>query len=352
MPLTLRALTDLTALPFDEVIDVRSPAEFAEDHIPGAINLPVLDDAERARVGTIYVRQDRFLARKIGAALIARNAARHLQGPLADRDGGWRPLVYCWRGGQRSGSLAAIFGQIGWRVDTIDDGYRAYRRLVVGALYDRSVAPPVVLIGGGTGTAKTRLLAHLAEAGGQVIDLEAMANHRGSVFGPVGDGQPSQKTFESRLAGALVRLDPARPVYLEAESSKIGDIVIPPSPWQAMLAAPRIRLTAPLAARAAHLAADYADLTADQARLSDVLDKLVRYHGRAQVEAWKALAAEGAFATLAEDLIRVHYDPGYARQSRRGRRRLTGFDLPDLSDETLAATAREIVGREDGGPQS
>lgn len=345
MPRTLHALTDLTALPFDEVIDVRSPSEYAEDHIPGAINLPVLDDAERARVGTIYVQEDRFLARKIGAALIARNAAAHLQGPLADRDGGWRPLVYCWRGGQRSGSLAAIFGQIGWRVDTIAGGYRAYRRLVVDMLYDTPLAPPVVLIDGGTGTAKTRLLAHLADADGQVIDLEGMAQHRGSVFGPVGGGQPSQKAFESRLAMALTRLDPARPVYVEAESSKIGDIVLPPSLWQAMLAAPRIGLSAPLAARAAHLAQDYADLTADPARLAAVLDKLIRYHGHAQVDAWKALADEGAFAALAEDLIRVHYDPRYARQSRHGAQRLAGFDLPDLSDDSLAATARAIVAR-------
>ncbi len=348
MPLTLRALTDLTTLPFDEVIDVRSPSEYAEDHIPGAINLPVLSDDERARVGTIYVREDRFLARKIGAALIARNAAAHLQGPLADRDGGWRPLVYCWRGGQRSGSLAAIFGQIGWRVDTVAGGYRAFRRLVVEALYDRPFAPPVVLIDGGTGTAKTRLLAHLAAVGGQVIDLEGMARHRGSVFGPTGAGQPTQKTFESGLAMALTRLDPARPVYLEAESSKIGDIVVPPSLWQAMLAAPRIGLSAPLAARAAHLAADYADLTADQDRLAGVLDRLVRYHGHAQVDAWKALAAEGAFAALAEDLVRVHYDPRYARQSRHGATRLAGFDLPDLSDDTLTAVAREIVAGERG----
>lgn len=346
MPLTLRALTDLLALPFDEVIDVRSPSEFAEDHIPGAINLPVLSDAERARVGTIYVQQDRFLARKIGAALIARNAAQHLEGPLADRDGGWKPLVYCWRGGQRSGSLAAIFREIGWRVDIVAGGYQTYRRLVVAALYDTPIAPPLVLIDGGTGTAKTRLLGHLAKAGAQVLDLEAMAEHRGSVFGPTGAAQPSQKAFESRLAMALVRLDPSRPVYLEAESSKIGQRILPPSLWQAMIAAPRVMLSAPLAARAAHLTDEYADLIADPVKLDAVLGKLIRYHGHARVDAWKALTAEGRHRDLAEDLIRAHYDPRYTRLTRDKARRLATLDLPDLSDETLAATARDILAME------
>ena len=142
MPVTLHSLCDLGALPFDQVIDVRSPAEYAEDHLPGAISLPVLSDAERARVGTIYVQEDRFLARKIGAALVARNAAAHIEGPLADRDGGWRPLVYCWRGGQRSGAFTGILQQIGWRAETIAGGYRSYRRLVVAALYDSPFPAP------------------------------------------------------------------------------------------------------------------------------------------------------------------------------------------------------------------
>ncbi|HSG57508.1 MAG TPA: rhodanese-like domain-containing protein, partial [Paracoccaceae bacterium] len=165
MALALTSLSDLAALPFDDIIDVRAPSEFAEDHIPGAINLPVLSDEERAQVGTIYVQQDRFLARKVGAALVARNAAAHLQGALADRDGGWRPLVYCWRGGQRSGSFASILAQIGWRVELIEGGYKSYRRLVAQALYDQPVGPRIVLIDGGTGTAKTRLLHHLNQAG-------------------------------------------------------------------------------------------------------------------------------------------------------------------------------------------
>ena len=206
---TLTALPGLGTLDVDDIIDVRAPSEFAEDHIPGAINLPALTDEERARVGTIYVQQDRFLARKIGAALVSRNVAAHLEGPLADRDGGWRPMIYCWRGGQRSGSVGIIFDQIGWRVTVLEGGYKAYRRLVVEMLYDRSLGLRIVLIDGGTGTGKTQLLHHLAKGGAQVVDLEGLANHRGSNFGGWSDGQPAQKMFESRLAEALIGLDQA-----------------------------------------------------------------------------------------------------------------------------------------------
>lgn len=341
MPTKLESLADLVRLPFDDIIDVRSPAEYAEDHVPGAISLPVLSDAERARVGTIYVRQDRFLARKVGAALVSRNAAAHLEGPLADRNGGWRPLVYCWRGGQRSGSFTAILQQIGWRADTVAGGYKSYRRLVVSALYDTPVAPPLVVIDGGTGTAKTRLLAHIAAQGGQILDLEAMAQHRGSVFGPVGGAQPTQKMFESRLAMALSGLDPVRPVHVEAESSKIGAVNLPGSLWKAMITAPRLRITAPLQARVRHLVNTYADLIADPEQLEKVLQKLVRYHGHAQVADWQALARAGDFTQLTGELIARHYDPSYTRQPRNAPQQV--LDLPDLGDDTLAHTAARII---------
>jgi tRNA 2-selenouridine synthase len=177
-------------LGFDDIIDVRAPLEFAEDHIPGAISLPVLDDAERAEVGTIYKQVSPFTARKVGAALVAKNASVHLQGPLAEKSGAWKPLVYCWRGGQRSGSFASILGQIGWRVDTIAGGYKAWRALVVKALYETPVASPVVVLDGNTGSAKTEVLLRLGAMGMQVIDLEGLARHRGSLFGHMPGGQP------------------------------------------------------------------------------------------------------------------------------------------------------------------
>ncbi|WP_298497727.1 tRNA 2-selenouridine(34) synthase MnmH [uncultured Maritimibacter sp.] len=343
MPIALDSLNALAALPFDEIIDVRSPAEFAEDHVPGAINLPVLSNEERAIVGTIYVQEDPFKARKVGAALVARNAARHLEETLADRPGGWRPLVYCWRGGQRSGSFAALLQNIGWRADTVQGGYKTFRRLVVGMLHDRPLDFRPILIDGGTGTAKTRLLHHIAAAGGQVIDLEAMAEHRGSLFGLVGGAQPAQKTFESRIAMELTALDPARPVYVEAESSKIGSLLIPPALWKAMLAADYYEVQAPLAARAAHLIEAYPDIAEDPERLAATLEKLARYHGHAKVEGWQALATARDGMALASDLIATHYDAAYKRIRGDVEPRAV-LDLPDLSEPTLRETAERIVG--------
>ena len=336
MALKLTSLAALAALPFDTVIDVRAPSEYAEDHIPGAINLPVLSDAERATVGTIYVQQDRFLARKTGAALVARNAAAHLEGPLADKDGGWRPLVYCWRGGQRSGSFASILAQVGWRVELIEGGYKSYRRLVVSALYDDPLPHRLILLDGGTGTAKTRVLARLAGAGAQVIDLEEMAAHRGSLLGGRPGGQPAQKAFESRLAMALARLDPARPVFVEAESNKIGRLILPPSLWQAMMAADHVTLDAPLAARARYLCRAYADLLADVDLLCAKLAHLKTYHGAERIDLWQSMARAGDFEALAADLVARHYDPRYIKaQSRQGRAPLAQIALDGLEDSDL-----------------
>ena len=334
-------LATLSTAGFDTVIDVRSPSEFAEDHVPGAINLPVLDDEERARVGTIYVQQSAFLARKLGAALVARNAATHIEGPLARHDGGWQPLVYCWRGGQRSNSFASILSQIGWRVEVLQGGYQSYRRLVKDALYDRPFPCRVVLLDGFTGTAKTDLLHVAARRGAQVIDLEGLANHRGSLFGAMG-AQPTQKGFESALAERVRTLDPNRPVLVEAESSKVGERVVPPSLWKAMQAAPRVTVEAPVAARAGYLARAYADIVADPERLDATLVSLTRLQGRERVEQWRLMAREGQVEALAGELMTHHYDPRYAKQAGR-------HETPDagtLRAERLDAAEIESLGAE------
>lgn len=337
MAITLTSLADLAALDFDEIIDVRSPAEWVEDHVPGAVNLPVLDDEERARVGTIYKQDSPFTARKLGAALVASNAAKHLQGALADKPGGWRPLVYCWRGGQRSGSFASILAQIGWRVELISGGYKSYRRLVVEALYDQPVAAPVIVLDGNTGSAKTEVLALLARRGVQVIDLEGLANHRGSLFGAMPGGQPSQKAFEGRLAQALIRLDPARPVVIEAESSKVGNCRLPPELWKSMCAAPRIAIAAPRVARAAYLARAYADLTADGAALKAVIARLRSQHSGEAIDSWLGLADAGAHEALADALMEHHYDPRYDKQ----RDRTSEGDVLTVATDSLAPDALE-----------
>lgn len=346
---TLNTLSAFRTSGFDTVIDVRAPAEYAEDHVPGAISLPVLSDEERARVGTIYVQVAPFEARKVGAALVARNAAAHLEGPLADKPGGWRPLVYCWRGGQRSGSFASILSQVGWRAETVAGGYKSYRRLVVAAMHDRPLAHRLILLDGDTGTAKTEILGLLAARGVQVVDLEGLARHRGSLLGAMPGGQPSQKAFEGVLAHALDTLDPARPVVVEAESSKVGALQVPPSVWAAMCAAPRIEVAAPLSARARYLARAYADLTADAARLHETLSRLVPLQGHERVRDWQRMAAEGRNEDLAAGLMAAHYDPRYAR-SREGRegRVLGRVEMGELDADGLARAADRIAALAEG----
>lgn len=328
---------------FDTVIDVRSPAEYAEDHVPGAISLPVLSNEERATVGTMYVQDSAFNARKIGAALVARNAAAHIEGPLAEKDGGWQPLVYCWRGGQRSGSFASILSQIGWRADTIVGGYQSYRRLVVQRLYEDAFPARVILLDGNTGTGKTALLHLLADRGVQMIDLEGLANHRGSALGGQGE-QPSQKGFETRLASELAKLDSDRPVVIEAESSKVGRLNIPSRVFQAMKSATRVQIAAPVAERASFLTRVYADVMSDLSEIETRLDLLRRLQGHDKVDHWKGLAAAGEFQMLAEELIRDHYDPGYHKvRARQGAEADLVLETDSLKDGHLQKLADRIV---------
>lgn len=326
---------------FDAIIDTRSPSEFAEDHVPGAINLPVLNDAERAEIGTLYVAS-RFAARKRGAALVARNIARHLETALADRPADFRPLIYCWRGGQRSHAMATVLSQVGWLTTLLRGGYRTYRRHVQAQLYDAGPALKVVLIDGGTGTGKTELLHRLADLGVQTIDLEGLAEHRGSLFGAIGP-QPSQKLFESRLLGVIRGLDTTRLVVVEAESSKVGDRMVPPVLWRAMQAASRIELQAPPSDRARYLVRVYGEIAHDRAALEAAFARLPIYPGRKLLANWRKLADAGDFEAIADALIEMHYDPAYERGARRedrGPPRVV--ELKSLDPEAIAAAARTV----------
>ncbi len=319
------------------LIDTLAPSEFAEDHLPGAVNLPVLSDAERVQVGTVYKQVSPFNARKLGGAMVAANAARHIAGPLAGFGGGWRPLVYCWRGGQRSGAFATILQQIGWRVGRIEGGYKAWRALIV-ARVTAPVAAPVIVLDGNTGSAKTEILHRLATHGHQVIDLEGLANHRGSLFGAMPGGQPGQKLFESRLAMALEGIDPSRPLLVEAESSRIGDLNLPRGIWAAITAAPRLRLTVPVEARAAYTARTYAEAAADPARVARIIDSLRPLHPAERIEDWLRLTDAHDWAGLSAGLMRDHYDPRYEKHRARhddGRGPVVAVD--DLTDLEAAA---------------
>lgn len=328
---------------FDEIIDVRAPSEYAEDHLPGAINLPVLSDEERAQVGTIYKQVSPFDARKIGAALVASNVARHIAGPLKDRSGGWQPLVYCWRGGQRSGAMATILSQVGWRVAKVEGGYKSWRALVIKRVQEQGFPSPVIVLDGNTGSAKTAILKKLAGRGQQVIDLEGLANHRGSLFGSVGR-QPSQKMFEGRLASAMEVLDPTRPVLVEAESSRIGDLSLPRATWHGIAQATRLTLEIPVERRAAYSVQDYADIVTEPGRVQRILRNLAPLHSTEQIDEWLRLADAQDWPSLAEGLMRIHYDPRYAKhRARHAAQVAASIGLADLSDLDAAAGAVEDV---------
>jgi tRNA 2-selenouridine synthase len=307
---------------FDEIIDVRSPAEFADDHIPGASSCPVLDDEERARVGTIYKQASAFDAKKIGAALVSRNIARHIEQRFFDRPRQWHPLVYCWRGGQRSGAMAQVLSQIGWDTARLDGGYKAYRREVIAALETLPAQLDWRCICGKTGTGKSRLLAALVELGAQVLDLEQLARHRGSVLGGYSEPQPSQRMFESALWSRLRAFDRARPVFVESESSKIGAVRVPQALLTAMWQSPCIVLEAEVATRVALLMQEYAHLRADSTLLAAKLDALTSLHGKPAIARWQAMANPHEIEELVAQLLLTHYDPAYSRSIRKHYARL------------------------------
>lgn len=299
---------------FDDIIDVRTPAEFAEDHIPGAINCPVLSDEERITVGTLYKQVSPFEARKVGAALVAKNIAEHLQTRFRAYPKSWRPLIYCWRGGQRSGAMCIILAQVGWAAHKLEGGYKAYRRDVLNKLDALPQGLALRMICGPTGSGKSRLLAALADSGQQVLDLESLANHRGSVLGKLPEHvQPSQKMFDSRLLLAMQKLDPSRPVYMEAESNKIGSITLPPALVTAMHASKCLLVETPLGTRVTALLEDYRHYIDNPELLISQLQVLHRFHGDKQLAHWIALIHAGNFATLVKELLVLHYDPSYFR---------------------------------------
>ena len=334
---------------FDTIVDARSPAEYAVDHLPGAISAPVLDDAERALVGTIHKTQSAFEARRAGAAIVSRNVGALIERLFAHRPHDWRPLVYCWRGGNRSGALATVFARIGWRTAVLDGGYRAFRRRVVTDLERWPAGMRWQVLAGRTGTGKSLILQQLAASGAQVLDLEAIASHRGSVLGLMPESsQPTQKAFETGLWNAMRDFDPRLPVFVESESRRVGLCHVPDALIAAMRAAPCTLVDASVAVRARLLLHEYRHFTSDRALLFERLERLAPLHGARQVEAWKALAIAGDWDAFVESMLALHYDPAYDRSMQRNYLRideapvvtLDGADTP-----AVAEAARRVLAR-------
>lgn len=332
---------------FDSLIDVRSEAEFALDHLPGAINCPVLTDAERVEVGTMDRQQSSFEARRRGAAYVSRNIARHLETEFHSMPKTWQPLVYCWRGGNRSGAMTHILTRVGWRARQLEGGYRAYRGQV---LADLAVLPgrfTYRVVCGKTGSGKSRLLQHLSAASVQVLDLEALAEHRGSVLGGLpAQPQPSQKMFETRIWSALRSFSPGRVVFVESESRKIGDLRIPDRLLMAMRSSECIRLEVPLDARIRLLREEYEHFERDRDALNDQLDCLAALHGRQKIAQWKQLANDDNWNGVVERLLVEHYDPAYLKSIDRNFERASSADVVRITSDASAdfqAAARALA---------
>lgn len=325
-----------------DIIDVRSESEYAADHVPGAVSLPVLTDAQRHEVGLLH-KSDSFAARRLGMGLVAGNVARMAEGFLRDKDRSWRPLVYCWRGGMRSESLVTVMRKVGWRAEAVPGGYKAYRRHVIAELEDLPGRLGWVVLRGPTGAGKTLLLAALSAAGSQCLDLEALANHRGSLFGSLGP-QPTQRMFESKVLAELSAMDPSRPVFVESESRMVGRLRVPAEVVKAMRAGRIVDVDADVSDRARLTARDYGSFR-DPGLFREVAEGLVRLVGRERVSEWNAMLEDGRYVDLAKSMLEHHYDPSYARSLRRG----YGGKGPDLAvwvdpcDEgSLGAAAAEL----------
>ncbi|GAA4011315.1 tRNA 2-selenouridine(34) synthase MnmH [Actimicrobium antarcticum] len=331
---------------FDAIIDVRSPGEFAEDHLPGAINCPVLDDAERVRVGTMYKQVNAFEAKKTGAVLVAHNIARHIETLFIDKPKDWQPLVYCWRGGNRSGALAHILAKIGWPAIQLDGGYKEFRRHVNTSLPELAARLHYRVVCGTTGSGKSRLLQTLAAQGAQVLDLEQLAEHRGSVLGGWPSApQPSQKMFETRLWQALRQFDPEREVFVESESKKVGNVRVPEELMERVRASPCIALGLSQTHRVALLMQEYDNFVRDPATLVEQLECLVTMYGKERIGLWQEQARNGDLATLVDELLVQHYDPAYLKSIERNfgqYGQALVIDLPDISTGSFEAAARQL----------
>ncbi len=332
---------------FDAILDARSEGEYALDHLPGADNWPSLNDQERVQVGTLYKQVSPFEAQKIGAALVAQNISRHILAHVMDKPKSWKPLVYCWRGGKRSNSLALILGQIGFHVTLIEGGYKAFRSALVLDIPKRVQPLRFRVLCGPTGSGKTRLLHALSQAGAQVLDLEGLANHRSSVLGIIpGQAQPSQKAFETLVWTQLQQFDPEREVFVESESRKVGNLTVPESLMEAMRQSPCVRMEVSLQDRVHLLLEDYDYFVQQPELFCERLSRLSEIKGKAVVDEWQSQARQGQFSEVVEALLVTHYDPVYARSTRNNFARFdeAGVLVLDATDaQAMQGAARQLM---------
>ena len=332
---------------FDTIIDVRSPLEFAEDHIVGAINCPVLSDLERQKVGTIYKKESSFKAKIIGSSLTAKNIAFHIENNFMEKKGSWQPLIYCWRGGQRSKAFSIVLSEVGWRTNQLKGGYKEYRNQVINFLDNIGPKLKITLISGKTGSAKTKILKSIENEGGQILDLEGLANHKGSLLGKIPDLiQPSQKFFESLIFNKIQKLNLKDKIYIEAESSKIGNIHIPKSIWKKMIKSPRIEISANVELRAKFLVSDYDYMCNDPTLINPIIKGLKNRLSKKLFDEWTNLIDRKKWFDLTKSFLENHYDPSYSSNTIKNDRKVVKkITATSLNNSDIKDIAKKILNK-------
>ena len=332
---------------FDTIIDVRSPLEFAEDHIVGAINCPVLSDLERQKVGTIYKKESSFKAKIIGSSLTAKNIAFHIENNFMEKKGSWQPLIYCWRGGQRSKAFSIVLSEVGWRTNQLKGGYKEYRNQVINFLDNIGPKLKITLISGKTGSAKTKILKSIENEGGQILDLEGLANHKGSLLGKIPDLiQPSQKFFESLIFNKIQNLNLKDKIYIEAESSKIGNIHIPKSIWKKMIKSPRIEISANVELRAKFLVSDYDYMCNDPTLINPIIKGLKNRLSKKLFDEWRNLIDRKKWFDLTKSFLENHYDPSYSSNTiKNDRKVIKKITATSLNNSDIKDIAKKILNK-------
>lgn len=332
---------------FDTIIDVRSPLEFAEDHIVGAINCPVLSDLERQKVGTIYKKESSFKAKIIGSSLTAKNIAFHIENNFMEKKGSWQPLIYCWRGGQRSKAFSIVLSEVGWRTNQLKGGYKEYRNQVINFLDNIGPKLKITLISGKTGSAKTKILKSIENEGGQILDLEGLANHKGSLLGKIPDLiQPSQKFFESLIFNKIQKLNLKDKIYIEAESSKIGNIHIPKSIWKKMIKSPRIEISANIELRAKFLVSDYDYMCNDPTLINPIIKGLKNRLSKKLFDEWTNLIDRKKWFDLTKSFLENHYDPSYSSNTiKNDRKVIKKITATSLNNSDIKDIAKKILNK-------
>ena len=343
MTVPIRIVKNWELIDVDQVIDVRSPKEFETDHIPGALNLYVLSDNQHEIVGRTY-KKSPFEAKKLGSSYVFANISRHLDYVLRHKPKEFHPLFYCARGGQRSKSFATICAEVGWQCSILEGGYKRYRSQVLSNLETLSEKLKIIIISGRTGTGKTRILEELSRRGENIIDLEHLARHRGSLLGSLpGVQQPQQKLFETSLCNKIMTLELEHPVFIEAESSKIGNVQIPKPLWRAMQNSPQILIKSDRPRRADYLLKNYVSLKKNPEGLFQLFRLLEKSGLNSVSKKCRKFITEQDWVSLANALLQSHYDKRYDRSINNNERQIIKeFQLPELNTKSFRSVAEKI----------